>query len=141
MHLNFPLIHVLSAAWSFQGWSQQADWPRVGEEEETVFSMEPGWKVRPVRTANASICIGHHFAYQRVGRADQTLQFFQSMGKDTPSFCPLRLGPGGLLLCAGKIFGTREVRNKKSEGSCKEEGSENVEEENWSQMRGLDEAP
>ena len=79
MHLNFPLIHVLSAAWSFLGCSQQADQPRVGEEE-TVF-----WEVRLVRTANASICIGHHFAYQRVGRADQTLQLLQSMEKDTPS--------------------------------------------------------
>ena len=139
MHLNFPLIHVLSAAWSFQGWSQQAGWPRVGEEE-TVFPKKPGWEVRPLRTANASICTGHHFAYQRVGKADQTLQFFQSMEKDTPS-APLRLGLGGLLLCAGKIFGKREVRNKKSEGSCKEEGSEKVEDENWSQMCGRDEVP
>lgn len=57
---------------------------------------------------------------------------------------PLLLSEAGawrLAALAGKISGTREVRNKKSEGSCKEEGSENEEEENWSQMRGLDEAP
>lgn len=117
MHLNFLLLMSCLQPGPSRGGSQQADWPRVGEEE-TVF-----WEVRLVRTANASICIGHHFAYQRVGRADQDLQLLQSMEKDT-----LLLSEAGaweVAALAGKISGTREVRNKKSGVDCKEEGSEN----------------
>lgn len=72
----------------------------------------------------------HKFTYQRVGTADRLSQFSQS--KEKTPLLPLRLRPGGLLLCAGKMFGTREVRNQKPEGLCKEEGSEKVEKKNRS---------
>ena len=130
MHSNSPLTHVPSAAWPFQGGATRLTCPEQGRKR--LCSLKPGWEVWRVRIAKCLHLFSHNFTSQGVGMADQILQFSQS--KEKTPLLPLRLRPGGWLLCAGKTFGTREVRNKKPEGLSKEEGSEKVEEKNRSEV-------